>query len=102
MNEKVKQYLDKQKSPLKEICQKLRRLIFNTFPEIEEEMKWGVPAFAGGKLYIVALKDHVNFGYNDGSKKMKHVEIKSLDEINPKEVIGLIKSVKNLCKSQTH
>jgi hypothetical protein len=26
-------------------------------------MKWGVPAFADGKYYIVALKDHVNLGF---------------------------------------
>jgi hypothetical protein len=98
MDDKVDQYFAKQKSPQKEICQKLRSIVLKTLSNAGEEMKWGVPAFAGGKLYIVALKDHVNLGYNDGSKKMKHIEIKSLNEIYPKKIIELIKST-NLSNS---
>jgi hypothetical protein len=94
VNQKVIEYFDKQKSPQKEICFELRKIFFKLYPKIKEGMKWGVPAFANGKFYIVALKDHVNFGYNDGSKKMKHVEIKSLEEIDPKKIIELIKSIK--------
>ncbi len=93
MNKKITDYFDKQKSPQKEICHKLRSIILKTVSDSREEMKWGVPAYVGGKFYIVALKDHVNFGYNDGSKKMKHVEIKSLDEIDSKKIIELIKSI---------
>jgi hypothetical protein len=91
MDKKVTDYFDKQSSPQKEICHKLRSIVLKTLSNKGEEMKWGVPAFLGGKLYIVALKDHVNFGYNDGSKKMKHVEIKSLDDIDSKKIIELIK-----------
>jgi hypothetical protein len=94
MDKKVDQYFGKQKSPQKEICQKLRSIIQKTLPDAGEEMKWGVPVFVGGKLYIVALKDHVNFGCNDGTKRMKHIEIKSLDEIDLKKTIELIKSIK--------
>ncbi|MCL5090664.1 MAG: DUF1801 domain-containing protein [Patescibacteria group bacterium] len=94
MDQKITDYINKQKSPQKEICHKLRSIILKTLSNAGEEMKWGVPAFVGGKLYIVALKDHVNFGYNDGSKKMKHVEIKSLDQIDSKKIIELIKSTK--------
>lgn len=94
MDNKVTDYFDKQKSPQKEICHKLRSIVLKTLSNAEEGMKWGVPAFVGGKLYIVALKDHVNFGYDDGSKKMKHVEIKSLGEIDSKKIIELIKSTK--------
>ena len=39
MDIKVKEYIGKQKSPQKEICQKLRDIILNTFPDINEEMK---------------------------------------------------------------
>lgn len=94
MDKKVTEYFNKQKSPQKEICHKLRSVVLKTLSDAGEGMKWGVPAFIGGKLYIVALKDHVNFGYNDGSKKMKHVEIKSLDEIDPKKIIELIRLTK--------
>jgi len=94
MDEKVKQYIGKQKSPQKEICQKLRQVIFDLFPNIEEEMKWGVPAYGNGKYYIVALKDHVNYGYNDGTKKMKHLEIFSPKDIHREEIINLLKLAK--------
>jgi hypothetical protein len=107
MDNKVDQYFGKQKSPEKEICQKLRRLIFETFPGIEEEMKWGVPAYGNGKYYIVALKDHVNLGFSlkgltkedmalfdGGGKTMKHIEIASLKSINRKRIVGLLELVK--------
>ncbi len=51
------EYLEKQKSPQKEICQLLRSIIFRTFPNVKEEMKWGVPTYADGEYYFVALKD---------------------------------------------
>jgi uncharacterized protein YdhG (YjbR/CyaY superfamily) len=106
MNQKVDEYIDRQKSPQKEICQKLRQLIFNTFPDIKEEMKWGVPAYGNGKYYIVALKDHVNLGFslkgltkndNDlfdgGGKTMKHLEISSPKNIDKKRIIKLLKLI---------
>jgi uncharacterized protein YdhG (YjbR/CyaY superfamily) len=99
-------YIEKQKSPQKEICIELRRIIFRTFPEIEEELKWGVPTFAKGKYYFVALKDHVNLGFSlkglskeeqklfEGTgKTMKHIKIRSLKEINQKEIVDLLKLV---------
>ena len=58
MDNKVGDYIEKQKSPQREICQKLREIILKTFPNIKEEMKLGVPWYEG-KYYIVALKDHV-------------------------------------------
>ena len=106
MNKDVDEYIEKQKSPQKEICLELRRIIFRIFPKIEEEMKWGVPNYAKGKYYFVALKDHVNLGFSlkalskeeqklfEGSgKTMKHIKIRSLEEINQKEIINLLKMV---------
>ena len=63
-DKKVDEYIETQKSPQKEICIKLRAIIFKTFPDIKEEMKWGVPSYAGGKYYFVALKTHVNLGFS--------------------------------------
>lgn len=106
MDNKVDEYVNKQKSPQKEICQKLRQLIFNTFPQIEEEMKWGVPTYGGGKYYIVALKDHVNLGFSlkgltkadyalfdGGGKLMKHIKISSLNDIDTEVIVRLLKLV---------
>ena len=106
MNKQVGEYIEKQKSPQKEICLELRRIIFQTFPDIEEEMKWGVPTYAEGKYYFVALKDHVNLGFSlkdlsreeqrflEGSgKTMKHIKICSLKEINEKGIVELLRLV---------
>jgi hypothetical protein len=106
MNMEVEKYLEKQKTPQKEICKKLREIIFQTFPGIKEEMKLGAPTYASGKYYIVALKDHVNLGFSmkglsmeeqkpfEGSgKTMKHIKIRSLKEINEKRIAELLKLV---------
>jgi hypothetical protein len=107
MNAKVEAYIQKQKSPQKEICQELRKIILKTFPDAKEEMKWGVPAFANGKFYIVALKDHVNLGFSikglskdqmalfdSGGKTMKHIEIGTMQDIDEKRIVKLLKLVR--------
>ncbi|MFX0068210.1 MAG: DUF1801 domain-containing protein [Promethearchaeota archaeon] len=106
MNGEVDNYIEKQKSPQREICQKLREIILKTFPSIEEEMKLGVPWYEG-KFYIVALKDHVNLGFSieglskneqelfEGSgKTMKHIKVYSLKEIDEEKIVELLKIVK--------
>ena len=106
MNKLVDDYIGKQKSPQKEICQQLRGIILRTFPGIEEEMKWGVPTYAKRKFYIVALKDHVNLGFSmeglsedeqkrfEGSgKTMKVIKISSIKEINESEIVELLRLV---------
>ena len=105
MSNKVDDYIDKQGSPQKEICQNLRKLILKTFPKAKEEMKWGVPTFTDGKFYIVALKDHVNLGFSikgltkedmalfdGGGKTMKHIEVDEID-IDENKIIELLKLV---------
>ncbi len=102
-DKKVDEYIEKLKSPQKEICNKLRKIIFKTFPDIKEEMKWGVPSYADGKYYFVTLKTHVNLGFSikgmskdkialfQGSgKTMKVIEIKSEKDIDEKQIIKLI------------
>jgi len=106
MNGEVENYMEKQKSPQKGICQKLRGIILKTFPGIKEEMKLGVPWYEE-KYYIVSLKDHVNLGFSieglskkekelfDGSgKTMKHIKIYSLKEIDEERIVELLKIVK--------
>lgn len=105
MNKEVEKYIEKQKSPQKEIVQKLRKIIFKTFPNIKEELKLGVPWYEG-KYYIVALKDHVNLGFSlkglskeekelfeGGGKTMKHIKIYSLKDIDEKKIVKLLKIV---------
>ena len=105
MNKEVENYIEKQKSPQKEICHKLRTIILKTFPDIKEEMKMGVPWYEG-KYYIVALKDHVNLGFSlkglskkeielfeGGGKTMKHIKLYFLKEIDEKEIVKLLRVV---------
>jgi len=106
MNKQVDEYIIKQKSPQKEICHQLREIILRVFPGIEEEVKWGVPTYAKGKFYLVALKDHVNLGFSmeglsedekkrfDGSgKTMKTVKVCSIQEINEVKIAELLRLV---------
>ena len=112
INNPVEAYIAKQSSPQKEICQKLRQLIFKTFPDAKEEMKWGVPAFSDGNYYIVALKDHVNLGFtlkgltkadeklfDGGGKTMKHVEVTALDSIDENRIVKLLKLIDSKSKA---
>ena len=59
MNKEIDDYIKKQKSLQKEICQELRRIILETLPDVKEEMKWGVPVFDKGKFYIGVFKNSV-------------------------------------------
>ena len=108
MDSKVDNYLGKLTSPKKEICEKLRSIILKTFPGMKEELKWGVPAYDGGKYYFVALKNHVNLGFSikglskeeltlfEGTgKTMRHLKIKSMDDINHNKISELLNMVRN-------
>lgn len=104
MNKKVEEYIEKQKSPQKEICRKLRKIIIKTLPNIEEKVKMGVAWY--GKYYIVALKDSVNLGFSvkglsekdkgnfkGAGKLMRHLKFKELKEIDEKKIVRLVKLV---------
>ena len=106
MSREVDSYIERQKSPQKEICQRLRNIILKTFPNIVEEMKLGVPWYEG-KYYIVALKNYVNLGFSvkglsskeiglfeGGGKTMKHIKIRSLEELDEEKIVELLKVVK--------
>jgi len=103
---KVDDYINKQPSPQKEICQSLRELILKTIPGVKEEMMWGVPVFAGGKFYIGALKDKVNLGFaikgltkeeialfEGGGKTMRHIKVYTGEDIDEERISGLLKLV---------
>ena len=101
----VEEYIKKQKSPQKEICQKIRKIILKAFPKCKEKMWVGVPWF-GEKSYIVGLKDHVNFGVCikglpkkelsllDGvGKTMRHIKLRNVKYIDAKRIIKLLKII---------
>lgn len=104
-NKEVTEYFNKQEPDKKKICLKLRKIIFDTFPDITEEMNYGAP-FYGGKFYIGAVRIGVNLGFmiKGLSKKelelfsgkgelARHLKFESVDEIDEKEVVKLLKLV---------
>ena len=64
MDEKVKQYIDEQKSPQKEVISAVRKIFFKTIKNCEEKYGWGVIVFCGGKFYLAAMKDRVHIGFS--------------------------------------
>ncbi len=102
---KITQYIQKQKSPQKQICNKLRKIILKTVPKIKEDMKMGVPWYEG-KYYIVSLKDSVNLGFsvkgldkkdasnfNGQGKYMGHLKFKKPEDADEAKIIKLLKLV---------
>jgi hypothetical protein len=112
MDKEVDEYIEKQKSPQKEILKKLRKIFLKTIPNCEEKKSWGVVAFAGGKFYIASMKNRVHVGFSinglnkeeisffEGSgKTMRHIKIHSIKDIDEKKLVKLIKLVdqKSIC-----
>ena len=112
MDRQVDEYIEKQKSPQKEIIQKVRNIFLKTLPNCEEKKAWGVITFTDGKFYIGAMKNrvHVGFAINGLSKEeiglfegsgktMRHIKIHTLEDINEKKLVKLIKLVdkKTIC-----
>jgi hypothetical protein len=106
MDKQVNEYIEKQKSPQKEILQKLRRIFNEALPRTEEKMRWGVPTFAGGKFYIAAMKNRVHFGFaitglnkdeikmfEGTGKTMRHMKVPRLEDIDEKKLVNLIELV---------
>jgi uncharacterized protein YdhG (YjbR/CyaY superfamily) len=113
MDKQVDAYIDKQKSPQKEILQKVRKIFQETLLNSEEKMAWGVVTFASGKFYIAAMKNRVHVGFAvtglseeeismfEGSgKTMRHVKIPTLESIDEKRLLRMIEMVdkKAICK----
>ena len=110
MNRDIRAYINKQKSPQKEILEKLRQIFLQTITGCEEKMNWGVITFAENKFYIAALKERVHVGFSinglnkeevawfEGSgKTMRHIKIQALKDIDEKKLSRLIKLVNRKC-----
>lgn len=113
MDTQVKAYIDRQKSPQKEIIQKVRKIFQETLPGCEEKIAWGVIALRDGKFYIAAMKNRVHVGFaitglskeeidifEGAGKTMRHIKIPSVMDIEEKKLVKLIKMVdkKAICK----
>ena len=106
MDENVKDYIEKQDSHLKKIIKKVRDLFFELIPNCDEKMAWGLSVYGGDRFYIAAMKNRVHVGFSiiglekdeiklfEGSgKTMRHIKLHSLNDIDDKKLIELIKLV---------
>ncbi|MFD1030149.1 DUF1801 domain-containing protein [Metaplanococcus flavidus] len=87
------------------IVKRLRTMVFEAYPEIEEHIKWSKPSYSkeGLVCYMQTAKSHVNFGFYRGTeledrnnilegdgKKMRHVQIHKMDDIDEEKLKFLI------------
>jgi hypothetical protein len=106
-------YIQKQKSPQKEIIIKVREIFRETLPTLGEKKAWGVITYADGKFYLGAINDRVHVGFAIGGlngdelalfegngKSMRHIKIRTIDGIDKDRLVELIKLVekKTSCK----
>jgi len=107
----VQEYIKKQKSPQKEIINKVRKIFLKTLKEPGERMAWGVIAYSHAKFYIAAMKSRVHVGFaikgltkkeiesfEGTGKTMRHIKIPTVKDINEKELTKLIKLVDKKAK----
>ncbi|VVC72023.1 Uncharacterised protein [uncultured archaeon] len=99
----VAKYVGRQKPAQQKLLRRLIASIRKALPGIRGEMRLGVPWF-GEKLYLAAFDDHVNMGFSvSGLPKkekdlflgkgnlMRHLKFFSLDEVEDKKIIRLVK-----------
>lgn len=113
MSKEADLYIEKQKSPQKEILQRIRKIFHETLPNCEEKMTWGVVTFASGKFYIAAMRDRVHIGFainglskeeismfEGNGKTMRHIKIPTVESIDEKRLARIIELVykKASCK----
>jgi hypothetical protein len=104
MSTEIERYINKQKSPQREIIQKLRAIVLKAVPEPKERLWMGVPWY--DRFYLVALKDHVNMGFSvkglssldmslfEGKgKTMRHLKFRSIEDVDEEKVVKLLKLV---------
>ena len=106
MDNKADEYIEKQKSPQKEILKEVRKVFHETLPNCQEKMMWGVITYNEGKFYIAAMKNrvHVGFAINGLSKEeicnfegsgktMRHIKIPTLEDVDEEKLVELIRLV---------
>lgn len=106
LNEKVTEYIENTSSEQIKVLNALRQIIHTTIPETTEEIKWGIPVFKENKIftYLRCSKNHITMGfYNiqnikdskgilEGTgKTMRHIKIKTNDDIDAKLIAGWLK-----------
>ena len=97
----------------REIAQAIRELVLETDPELTESIKWGNPCYekkSGRVVYIASMVDrYVTLGLWNGANltdpkgliegtgaKMRHVKVRSLEEIDREQFAAWIRETVKL------
>ncbi|MHC4778578.1 MAG: DUF1801 domain-containing protein [Planctomycetota bacterium] len=107
----VTDYQEKLKGPRSTIVKKLRAIVRKAAPAAKESVKWAQPVFEmnGPFCYIRAHSSHVNLGFFRGAEikdtsgilegtgeQMRHVKIRSLNDIDEAGISKLLKAAVTL------
>ena len=113
MDSQIEKYIQKQKSPQKEIILKVIEIFQETLPNLKEKKGWGVITFGNGKFYLGTIGNRVHVGFAIGGfgdkeiglfegngKTMRHIKIRTVEGIDRVKLVELIELVdkKGKCK----
>jgi len=108
INKKVSDYINSATEEQVAVLNVLRKLIHDTVPNVSEEIKWNMPVFNNGKdfAYLRFAKKHITLGFYNIDKiqdpdnflegegnTLKHIKIKSKDEVKPKIITEWLKQI---------
>lgn len=109
-NKQVTEYIGNATEEQIVILEALRKLIHVTVDNISEEIKWGFAVFSQTKdfAYLQYAKKHITIGFYNIDKiqdpdnllegegnTLKHIKIKSKDEIDSKIISQWLKEITN-------
>jgi hypothetical protein len=106
ITKQVDVYIEKQPSPQKEMLKTIRKLFRSTLRTSDEKIAWGVVTYLDNRFYLAAINDRVHIGFAIGGlskeeisrfegtgKTMRHIKIRSHEDIDEKKLVRLIKLV---------
>lgn len=99
-----------------QVAVKLDRIVMEAAPQADKVIKWAQPTYEDHGLlcYFKAFKTHVNFGFFRGAElddphgllegtgeKMRHVKLKSLEDVNEEALKRLVSLAVKLNQSHS-
>ncbi|HOC78617.1 MAG TPA: DUF1801 domain-containing protein [Methanofastidiosum sp.] len=106
MHPLVKIYLEKQTPDRSKIMEKLREILIEAVPGLNEKMEYGVMCY-DDLYYIANLPKHINMGFSiiglnpeevklfqGTGKTMRHLKFVDIDSIDKEELLKIIKLVR--------
>jgi hypothetical protein len=105
MHPQVRVYLEKQSPDRRKIMEKLREILIDAVPNLNEKMEYGVMCY-DDLYYIANLPKQINMGFSiigltpeeiklfqGTGKTMRHLKFLDIDSINKEELVKIIRLV---------